>query len=78
MLAKHRQLLSMARWLLVRSAVLLLIAFNMQQQLTDQVLKFLRQGFTIEQIEQAFVTELETIRKSAPLLKAQKEADLAP
>jgi len=49
----------------------------MQQQLTDQVLKFLRQGFTIEQIEQAFVTELETIRKSAPLLKAQKESSLA-
>jgi hypothetical protein len=50
----------------------------MQQQVTDLVLKFLRQGFTIEQIEQAFVTELETIRKSAPMLKAQKEADLAP
>jgi hypothetical protein len=50
----------------------------MQQQVTDLVLKFLRQGFTIEQIEQAFVTELETIRKTAPMLKAQKEAALAP
>jgi hypothetical protein len=51
---------------------------NMQQQVTDLVLKFLRQGFTIEQIEQAFVTELETIRKTAPMLKAQKESALAP
>jgi alkyl sulfatase BDS1-like metallo-beta-lactamase superfamily hydrolase len=51
---------------------------DMQQQVTDLVLKFLRQGFTIEQIEQAFVAELETIRKSAPMLKAQKEAVLAP
>jgi hypothetical protein len=50
----------------------------MQQQVTDLVLKFLRQGFTIEQIEQVFETELETIRKSAPMLKAQKEASLAP
>ena len=56
----------------------MLLAFNMQQQVTDLVLKFLRQGFTIEQIEQAFVAELETIRKTAPMLKAQKEAALAP
>jgi hypothetical protein len=56
----------------------LLLAFNMQQQVTDLVLKFLRQGFTIEQIEKVFEAELETIRKSAPMLKAQKEADLAP
>lgn len=76
--AKQRQLLSMASWLLVLFAATLLIAFDMQQQVTDLVLKFLRQGFTIEQIEQAFVAELETIRKSAPMLKAQKEAALAP
>lgn len=50
----------------------------MQQQVTDLVIKFLRQGFTIDQIEQAFVAELETIRKTAPLLKAQKESHLAP
>jgi hypothetical protein len=50
----------------------------MQQQVTDLVLKFLRQGFTIEQIEQAFVAELETIRKTAPMLKAQKESSLFP
>jgi len=76
--AKQRQLLSMARWLLVRSVATLLIASDMQQQVTDLVLKFLRQGFTIEQIEKAFEAELETIRKSAPMLKAQKEAALAP
>ena len=50
----------------------------MQQQVTDLVLKFLRQGFTIEQIEEAFVAELETIRKTAPMLKAQNESHLAP
>jgi acyl CoA:acetate/3-ketoacid CoA transferase beta subunit len=56
----------------------LLLVFNMQQQVTDLVLKFLRQGFTIEQIQKALEVELETIRKVAPMLKAQKEAALAP
>lgn len=76
--AKQRQLLSMARLLLVPFVALLLTVSDMQQQLTDLVLQFLRQGFTIEQIEAAFVMELDTIRKSAPMLKAQKESALAP
>jgi hypothetical protein len=50
----------------------------MQQQLTDLVLKLLRQGFTIEQIQKALELELETIRKVAPMLKAQKDSTLAP
>ena len=46
--------------------------------LTEVVTKLLRQGHSITEIEQAFEAELELIKRTKPLLLAQKEADRAP
>ena len=46
--------------------------------LTEVVTKLLRQGHSIAEIEQAFEAELELIKRTKPLLLAQKEADRAP
>lgn len=46
--------------------------------LTEWVVRMLRSGHTITEIEEAMLAELETVRKSKPLLLAQKEAIHAP
>jgi hypothetical protein len=46
--------------------------------LTEWVVRMLRSGHTIIEIEEAILNELETVRKAKPLLIAQKEASHAP
>jgi hypothetical protein len=47
-------------------------------EITEWVVRMLRSGHTIIEIEEALLTELETVKKVKPLLIAQKEANHAP
>jgi hypothetical protein len=46
--------------------------------LTEWVVRMLRSGHTIIEIENAILAELETIKKAKPMLIAQKESNHAP
>jgi hypothetical protein len=46
--------------------------------ITEWVVRMLRSGHTIIEIEKAILDELETIKKVKPMLIAQKESDYAP
>jgi len=50
----------------------------MQALFTEIIVKLLRQGNSIEQIEIAMMDELEVLQQSKPFLIAQKESNLAP
>jgi len=46
--------------------------------ITEWVVRMLRSGHTIIEIENAILAELETIKKAKPMLIAQKESNHAP